>query len=150
MYNQIHKKHERGLVMGSKVKGHSVSVKSLKLREISVNDVTVLVGDVEYSTIATELRAMNAAVVCGYTGDKFTGTPVYAYLRTKQGEFGSYVNIGKNHFYPKKQIRIAIQEYFDFLARKKSTETQTPEVVELLRKLAQNPELAKALLELVA
>jgi spore germination protein GerM len=136
--------------MKSKSKSSSVSAKAKGLKAIPASEMVVLVGDVEYSTFVTELREMNASVVCGYTGDSFTGTPIYAYLRSKQDEMKSYVNIGKNHFYPKTRIRTAIQEYFDFLARKNSTETQTPEVTELLRKLAQNPELAKALLELVA
>ena len=134
--------------MGSKVKRMPAKVSSI--RQISIEDVKVMVGEVEYSTFTTELKAMNAAVVCGYTGDNFAGTPIYAHLRSRQGQMGSYVVIGKNHFYPKAEIRRVIQGYFDFLARKASTQMQTPEVVELLRKLSQNPELAKALLELVA
>ena len=136
--------------MKGKSKSAYGSAKSKGLKAIPANEMVVMVGDVEYSTFVTELREMNASVVCGYTGDNYTGTPIYTYLRSKQEEMKSYVNIGKNHFYPKTRIRNLIQEYFDFLARKNSTETQTPEVTELLRKLAQNPELAKALLELVA
>lgn len=130
--------------------GRKVSARSAGIRQIPVSEVKIMVGEVEYSTFVTELVDMNAAVVCGYTGNNFVGTPIYGHLRSKQAQMGSYVNIGKNHFYPKAEIRKTIQSYFDFLARKTATQTQTPEVAELLRKLAQNPELAKALLELVA
>lgn len=130
-------------------KGISVSAKSAGIKQIPQDEFKIMVGDTEYSTFTNELKAMNAAVVCGYTGDNFAGTPIYAFLRSRQGNMESYVNIGKNHFYPKQKIRQAIQEYFDLIAQK-SAAKQSPEVTELLRKLAQNPELAKALLELVA
>lgn len=119
--------------------------------KIASTDVTHFVGDVEFATMSDVLRRMKAHEVCGYTGDNFAGTPIYSYIQYHRDRFTAIANLSKIYLYPAKEIEAIVNEYFALLEGKKQQEqTLSPDVVELLRRLREKPELASALLELVA
>lgn len=120
------------------------------LKQVEEADLSITAGGVEYSTFTRELIDMNAHVVCGYNGTDFSGTAIYAYLNTHRSDMGSFAMIGRVHLYPKAKIRRQIQKYFDRLEAKNTQSRNTTAIDELLEKLRAKPELAMALLELVA
>jgi hypothetical protein len=119
--------------------------------KIKSTEIRHFVGEVEFATMSDVLRRMNAHVVCGYSGDNFTGTPIYSYIQYHRNRFTAVATLSNLYFFPVKEIEAIVNEYFALLEGKKQQEqVLTPDVAELLRRLREKPELASALLELVA
>jgi hypothetical protein len=109
------------------------------------------VDGVEYATIPDTLRKKNVAQVLGYKTDvTYSGTPIYSYVQYHRNRFTSYVSIGTLFFFPATEIEAVVDEYLEMFESRKNTQSLTPDTSELLRRLREKPELATALLELIA
>lgn len=121
-------------------------------KKVSSTELKHFVDGVEYSSIPDALRNRNVAEILGYknTTTTYSGSPVYSYVQYHRNRFTSYVQIGTLMFYPTSEIMAVVDEYLDSFERRKNTQNLTAETTELLRRLREKPELATALLELIA
>lgn len=119
-----------------------------KSKRIPFTEVRHLVGDVEYSSFSEALVHKGVREKLGLPSDYFMNTPIYAYLKYHRARYTSYVLVGNRFLFPTEEIHAIIDEYFEKMPT--DPERLSPEVEELLQKLRDKPQLAKALLELVA
>lgn len=112
------------------------------------------VGEVEYCQLPEALRRLGVAEKIGYPEgfQHFASTSIYTYIRTHRTKFSSYIeNSSGFPMFPYSEIAELSSEYLaKFPKNSEMTKAETPEVSELMEKLRGNPELAKALLEIVA
>lgn len=125
-------------------------------KQVSGDSVTtrVFVGEVEYCQFPEALRRSGVGTQLGYSEgfQNFSGSAIYAYLRSHRNEFSSYIATPSGRLlFPYSELQEMISEY---VSKQEPKETKvgaiTPEVTELLEKLKSNPDLVKTILEIVA
>lgn len=117
-------------------------------------EIRYFVGDTEYSRLPDALRRSGVGTKLGLPEGftNFAGSAIYAYLRSHRDKFSSYLQIGSATLFPYSEVKSLIDDYAEKLGSRvpATRPTESPEVQELLNKLRENPDLAKALLEIVA
>lgn len=88
----------------------------VRLKRIKNSDVSVSVGNISYSTISAELRAMNVIDKLGLPKGlkKFSDLPIYKEIKENIDEVGSFIQFDvKAVYYPKVKLRRVIKKCLD-------------------------------------